>query len=59
MKSHSKLIEMTLRRMFPIAALLMAELMGSCEKAQETLTPDNNASLEKSKAVNKPTKSDK
>jgi len=45
--------------MFPIAALLMAVLMGSCEKAQDTLTTDNNASLEKSKAVNKPSKSDK
>ena len=50
---------MILRRMFPIAALLMAVLMGSCEKAQDTLTTDNNASLEKSKAVNKPAKSDK
>jgi hypothetical protein len=45
---------MILRRMFPIAALLMAVLMGSCEKVQDTTIPANNTSLEKSKESNKP-----
>jgi hypothetical protein len=40
--------------MFPIAVLLMAVLMGSCEKAQDTLTPANNTLLEKSKEHSNP-----
>jgi hypothetical protein len=46
--------KMILRKMFPIAAMLMVVVMGSCEKAQDTLTPTNNSSLEKSKNQSKP-----
>jgi len=45
---------MKLNKMFPIAALLMVVLMGSCEKAQDTLTPVDNSSMEKSSDHNKP-----
>lgn len=45
---------MILRKMFPIAAMLMVVLMGSCEKAQDTLTPADYSSMEKSTEHNKP-----
>ena len=45
---------MKLRKMFPIAAMLLVIAMGSCEKAQDTLAPATNSSTEKSKDQNKP-----
>lgn len=45
---------MTLRRMLPIAAMLLVVVMGSCEKAQDTLTPVDNSSIEKSREHNNP-----
>lgn len=40
---------MKLNKMFPIAAMLCVLLMGSCEKAQDTLAPNASATIEKSK----------
>jgi hypothetical protein len=54
MKSQTKLNKMKLRKMLPIAAILMAVLLGSCEKAQDTLTTGDNSEMGKSSNHNKP-----
>lgn len=45
---------MKLNKLLPVAAMLIAVLMGSCEKAQNTLTPVDNTSMVKSKEHSKP-----
>jgi len=45
---------MKLNKLLPVAAMLIAVLMGSCEKAQNTLTPGDNTSMVKSKEHSKP-----
>lgn len=45
---------MKLRRMFPVTAMLMVVLMGSCEKDQATQSVTDNTSAEKSSNHNKP-----